>query len=77
MSNIWLIEYDFQSLSCSEEWSNSGLFTLSLSLSLDGGDALHQEFAAALDLNGFSLADVILHELPIGIAGLIDGKHYS
>lgn len=73
MSNIWLIEYDFQSLSCSEEWSNSGLFTLSL----DGADALHQEFAAALDLNGFSLADVILHELPIGIAGLIDGKHYS
>ena len=49
----------------------------SLSLSLDGDDALYQEFAAALDLNGFSLADVILHELPIGIAGLIDGKHYS
>ena len=73
MSNNWLIEYDFQSLSCSEEWSNSGLFTLSL----DGDDALYQEFAAALDLNGFLLADVILHELPIGIAGLIDGKHYS
>lgn len=41
MSNIWLIGYDFQFLLNKEEELSSKSITLSLSLSLDIGDALH------------------------------------